>query len=71
MKEFPVFALSQRLLKIGLKIRILKNSRYHEQFQNVITFIPRWSGAQNNDKNIPYGVFFCAPFRKPWKNLKA
>ena len=57
IKEFPVFALSQRLLKLGLKIRTLLNSRYPELFQNVLTFIPRWSEARNNDKNIPWGFF--------------
>ena len=53
---FTVFALSQRILKLGLKIRTFLNSAFPGQFRNVLTCIPRLPESQDNAENINFGV---------------
>ena len=56
------FNLSQRILKLGLKISTFSNAAFPGLFQNVFTFIPRLPEAQHNAENI-LSVFFGPPFK--------
>ena len=51
------FTLSQRILKLGLKIITFLNVAFPGLFQNVFTFIPRLPEAQDNTEHILLGFF--------------
>ena len=56
------FTLSQRILKLGLKIRTFLNVAFPGLFQNVFTFIHRLPEAQHNAENMLSG-FLGPPFQ--------